>query len=131
MNLKVVARPGIKQIKEYPCMSCGKRFGKPTNTQKGHSYKELMRCMSSVSFRYTRLVEMYNKILDESKKKETQKEEIKPTFNSMDLGKTIIEGSPKAVDKACNVVAEKNTKSKKKEKDISLDVKTGENTKRK
>ncbi len=127
MNLKVVSRLGIKQIKEYPCMSCGKRFGKSTNTQKGHSHKELMRCMSSMSFKYTRLVEMYNKVLDESKKKEKQKEEeIKDAAEKVNkrLSSTSIN------DAKCNVVAEKNTKSIKKEMDTSLDVKTGENTKR-
>ena len=68
-------KPGIKQVKEYPCMICNKRFGKPTNGANGHSHKELMRCMSSVSFRYMSMYEELKafKELQDLKKKDDSK----------------------------------------------------------
>ncbi len=154
MTLKVISSPGVSKIKEYPCLACGKRFGKPVGMKKGHSHKELMRCMSTISFKYTQAVEELQKIRSEVEEQEKKKGEkikdmtesevqativkgqeiinkYKSKFNPMGPGKIIIEGNSKTIEKACNVVVEPNTKSSKKESDPSSGAGGGESTKRK
>ncbi|HEC65883.1 MAG TPA: hypothetical protein ENI23_11335 [bacterium] len=138
---------GIKQVKEYPCLNCGKRFGKPAGTQKGHSHKELMRCMSTVSYKYTQLLDGLRQVQEASKKKENQKEEAEGGIKAMSekevqetikIGQEIREASEEAIkrlsnvgdkDAKCDVAAEKSTKLIKKEQDSSSDAETGESTK--